>query len=196
MDDKQIQDDKARFVGIIKDNVTRDGINAVMAFLDNSDFYIAPASTQYHNACDGGLLNHSLNVYDCLVRLNDTFNLSFKPESMAISALFHDICKTNVYVKGTRNRKNALGQWEAVDIWEFKDSLPLGHGEKSVIMLQSMGLKLTKNELFTIRWHMAGFDNAVKGGERGMSSAYEQSPLAAALNMADMAATYLTEARV
>lgn len=191
----QLQTDKERFIEIAKTNITRDGIEAVMKYLDGSDFYTAPASTQFHNAFDGGLLNHSLNVYDSLLKINDAFNLNLKPESMAISALFHDICKTNVYVKGSRNRKNALGQWEAVTVWEFDDQFPLGHGEKSVIMLQSLGLKLTKNELYAIRWHMGGFDSSVKGGDRGQGKAYEQSPLAAALHLADMASTYLTEPR-
>ena len=60
--------DKEEFISIFKENITREGSDKLLDFLENrSDFFTAPASTRYHNAFEGGLLRHSLNVYHCLV---------------------------------------------------------------------------------------------------------------------------------
>ena len=195
MNEIDVGRNKQRFKEIVESEIQRDGIQNLMRWLETSDFYSAPASTQYHNACEGGLCDHSLGVYDALIQLNATFGLELKPESMAIAALFHDLCKVNVYVKTKRNQKNEYGRWEEVEGYKFDDQMPLGHGEKSVFILQNSFLKLTLAEMYAIRWHMGGFDNSVKGGERGQSSAYEKCPLAAALHLADMAATYFVEDR-
>ena len=61
--------DKEQFLDIYKTNITRDGADKLLDFLENkSDFFTAPASTRFHGACEGGLLRHSLNVYECLVQ--------------------------------------------------------------------------------------------------------------------------------
>lgn len=191
----EIEEMTLRFDDIARSKIFNDHLEDVLNFLHKRDFYTAPASTRFHGSCEGGLLAHSLNVYDNILKVDDAFNLNLDPSSMATAALFHDICKVNVYKPGTRNVKNAQGRWETVPTWEFDDNTPLGHGEKSVIMLQALGFSLTISEMYAIRWHMGGFDNAVRGGERAISKAYEICPLAVALQMADMAATYFNESK-
>lgn len=186
----------ARFKELLESVKTRGNVPRLMAWLDSCDFYTAPASTRYHNAISGGLVDHSLNVYDNLLAVNEAFNLKLDPDSMKLCALTHDICKANFYKPGFRNVKDdRTGKWERVESWDIDEKVPLGHGEKSVIILLTLGISLNTAEMYAIRWHMGGYDNAVKGGERGISSAYEKAPLAVALHMADLAATYLTEER-
>ena len=112
--------DKEEFISIFKENITREGSDKLLDFLENrSDFFTAPSSTRYHNAFEGGLLRHSLNVYHCLVaylerkRVKNEYGLSVSAETAAIVALLHDVCKVNFYRVGWRNVKNEqTGQWE------------------------------------------------------------------------------------
>lgn len=171
----------------------KENIESLIDYLENrTDYFSAPASTQFHGAYAGGLVDHSLAVYDNLVRLVELFQIEAKPESLIIIALLHDLCKTNFYKIGYRNRKNEAGQWEKVEVYEIDDKLPLGHSEKSIIMIQQF-IKLTKEETLAIRWHMGAFDDAVQGGYGGMkalSNAFHMCPLATAMHMADMATSY------
>ena len=191
-----LDDMKTRFQSICS-TIDRPGMDDLMAWLERSDFYTAPASTRFHGNYPGGLLEHSLNVYDCLtnlavVRCSD---LNIPKDSVAVAALFHDVTKANYYVASTRNVKDEItGVWRKEPCYKTEDKLPLGHGEKSVIILQSF-IKLTRDEIFAIRWHMDGFDSAVKGGDFGLSKAFELCPLAVMIHLADMEATYLIESR-
>lgn len=134
-------------------------------------------------------------MYQCLKQLCQQFNdVDISDESIAICGLFHDICKANTYKTGTRNVKDEeTGKWYSKEIYEVDEKFPIGHGEKSCIILQWFLGKLSPQELLSIRWHMGGFDNAVKGGDFSLSKAYESSKLAAMLHIADMEATYLME---
>ena len=133
---------KERFIDIYKRYIHREGSEILLEFLlsKNSDFFDAPASARFHGSYEGGLLDHSLNVYDCLKdylsrdRVKETYHLSYTEESIAIVALLHDLCKINCYKKGTRNVKEN-GQWIQVPTFEYNDTLPYGHGEKSVYMI-------------------------------------------------------------
>lgn len=190
---------KEEFVKIFKENVKRDGADAVLAWLEASDFFTAPASTRFHLAEEGGLVQHSLNV---LRNLNNESWLyakktgrQYSRETIAIVALLHDICKANFYKVGTKNVKSAQGTWEQVPYYEVDDTLPYGHGEKSVMMLMQLGFPLSTEEMMAIRWHMGAFDEAVKGGSYAMSKACEKYPLVVMLQAADMKATYLDEVR-
>jgi len=184
-----------RFINIFKTKIKRDGADKLLDFLMSSDFFTAPASARYHSAYEGGLLDHSLNVYDCLCAyLNrdyarEKFKLSYSDETIAIVSLLHDICKVNVYKPGFRNVKNEQGKWEQVPTFEFDDKLPYGHGEKSVYMISPF-IKLTREEAFAIRYHM-GFSNV--DDQRNVGKAFEMFPLAFALSTADMEATYYIE---
>ena len=184
-----------RFINIFKTKIKREGADKLLDFLSSSDFFTAPASARYHSAYEGGLLDHSLNVYDCLCAyLNrdyakEKFKLSYSDETIAIVSLLHDVCKVNVYKPGYRNVKNEQGKWEQVPTFEFDDKLPYGHGEKSVYMISPF-MKLTREEAFAIRYHM-GFSNV--DDQRNVGKAFEMFPLAFALSTADMEATYYIE---
>ena len=184
-----------RFINIFKTKIKREGADKLLDYLMSSDFFSAPASARYHSAYEGGLLDHSLNVYDCLCAylnrdyVREKFKLSYSEETIAIVSLLHDICKVNVYKPGYRNVKNEPGKWEQVPTFEFDDKLPYGHGEKSVYMITPF-MKLTREEAFAIRYHM-GFSNV--DDQRNVGKAFEMFPLAFALSTADMEATYYIE---
>lgn len=188
---------KERFIEIYKSKIKREGADKLLDFLlsRHSDFFTAPASTRYHLAYEGGLCEHTLNVYDCLCsylnsdRAKNTFGLTYSDESIAIVALLHDICKVNVYKPGTRNVKDEFGKWQTVPSYEFEDKIPYGHGEKSVYIISGY-MRLTREEAFAIRYHM-GFSGTEE--TRNVGAAFEMFPLAFALSTADMEATYFIE---
>ncbi len=190
-------DNKQRFIEIYNQYITRDGADKFLKYLlsDASDFFTAPASTRFHGAYEGGLVEHSLNVYDCLCgyleRLKATYGLEYEAESVALVSLLHDICKVNCYKVGSRNVKDDNGVWHKVPTYEFDDQLPYGHGEKSVYILSGY-LRLTREEAFAIRYHM-GFSGTED--TRLVGNALEQFPLAFALSVADMEATFLVEGK-
>lgn len=182
--------------------VNREGMENLIQFLLKSDFFTAPASTKFHLACEGGLARHSLNVYYRLISIitseKDMYGLdeaTFQRymESAPIIALLHDICKTGFYKPSTRNVKNEdTGKWEKVSCYVIDNQLPYGHGEKSVYMLSGF-ISLTREEALAIRWHMGGFDDAVRGGSFDLTAVYNNYPIAVMLNAADNMASYLDE---
>lgn len=188
---------KERFLQIYNENIHRDGADKLLDFLLNhSDFFTAPASTRYHSSFEGGLLVHSLNVYDCLKayldrdRVRDTYRLAPSGETIAIVSLLHDICKVNLYKVSYRNAKNdQTGQWEKVPFYSTDDTLPYGHGEKSVYMISGY-MRLSREEAMAIRWHMGFSDTEQKNL---VSNAFQRFPLALALSTADMESTYFLE---
>lgn len=189
---------KERFIELFKTYIQRDGSEKLLNYLlsDGCDFFTAPASTRFHGSYAGGLVEHSLNVYDCLKsylesdRAKNTFHLSYSDESIAIVALLHDICKINCYKPGFRNVK-VNGKWEQVETFEYEDKLPYGHGEKSVYIITGY-MRLTREEAFAIRYHM-GFSGCEE--TRNVGAAFEMYPLAFALSTADMEATYFIEGK-
>ena len=173
----------------------REGMSDLLKFINDSDFYSAPASSRVHGAHQGGLLEHSLQVYNELQeisRAHSSLREFIRPvSSLTIVALLHDNCKVNSYKLDVRNVKNN-GVWEQVPYYTIDDKLPLGHGEKSVMILQQY-IELTTNEIYAIRWHMGGFDDAAKSYAGGLqlSAALDKCPLLVMLHMADLAAVYL-----
>lgn len=189
-----------KFIEIFKTNIKREGADKLLEFIcsPSSDFFTAPASARYHSAYEGGLCEHSINVYECLKAYLDRdvartkYNLNYSDESIAIVALLHDLCKMNIYKVSYRNAKNEQGVWEKVPYYEFDDALPYGHGEKSVYMITPF-MKLSREEAFAIRYHM-GFSNVENQmATNNVSKAFEMYPLAFALSTADMEATYYLE---
>lgn len=180
-------DNKERFITLCK-SIQRDGIDDLMKWLETGDFFTAPASSRFHGAYVGGLLQHSLNVYDELKRILDAYpEIKCSEESAVICALFHDFCKINFYTTEKRNRKNEAGQWESYDAYKIDEKFCFGgHGSKSVFLIQHF-IKLTPEEAVAINCHMSAFDNANVG------NSYEQFPFAWALSMADQAACYILE---
>lgn len=191
---KPSQNTKAQFYAIFKGLVMRKGGGEFLEWLESSsDFFTAPASTRFHAAYECGLLEHSLNVYSDLVHLVSAYGLNdaYSGETLAIVGLLHDVCKVNYYQVDAKNVKRN-GVWVQEPYYTVKDSYPVGHGEKSVIMLQEF-MKLTRDEIFAIRAHMGAFDSSFKGGDSSVTKIFEECPLALLTHFADMAATYITE---
>lgn len=190
---------KDKFVEIYKENISRPGSERLLDYLlsDSSDFFTAPASTRYHGAYEGGLCEHSINVYECMKnylereRVKELYNLEYSDETIAIVALLHDLCKVNLYRTSYRNAKNEMGDWEKVPYFEYHDTLPYGHGEKSVYIVSGF-MRLTREEAFAIRWHM-GFSG--EENKNTIGKALEMYPLALAAHIADMEATFLIEGK-
>ena len=188
------------FIQIYQEHIHRRGADQLLAWLqsDASDFFTAPSSTRYHGSYEGGLVEHSLNVYHCLVdylarpRTKELYGMDYSDETVALVALMHDICKVNFYVVDYRNAKNEQGVWEKVSYYTIRDEMPYGHGEKSVFLIERF-LRLKPSEAVAIRWHMGGFDEAARGGSFAISQAYERYPLAVKLHLADVYSTYLKE---
>lgn len=180
------------FEDIYKTNISRNGSAELLAWLQTTDFFTAPASTKFHCACLGGLVQHSVSVYH--VMREKHFNPEEdSEESFAICALLHDVCKAQFYKKGMRNFKNEeTGQWEKRPYYSIEDSYPYGHGEKSVFLIERF-MRLKTSEAIAIRWHMGGFDDAVKGGSFSISQAFEKYPIAVKLHLSDLESTYLRE---
>ena len=188
---------KERFIEIFTQNITREGSDKLLDFLLNgSDFFTAPASTRYHGAHEGGLVEHSLNVYDCLKdmmeRLNERYGIEYPEESIAIAGLLHDICKVNFYKTSYRNVKDETGRWQSVPYYTIEDTLPYGHGEKSAYIVSAY-IRLTRDEAFAIRYHM-GFSGTEDTNNVGR--ALEMFPLAYAVCCADMEAAFLMEGKL
>ena len=190
---------REEFIAAYQENITRRGSERLLEWLDSdaSDFFTAPSSTRFHGAHEGGLVEHSLNVYECLKdylsrpRTKELYNMDYTDETIAITALLHDICKVNFYAVDYRNAKNELGVWEKVPYYTIRDQMPYGHGEKSVYMIQGF-MRLTREEAFAIRYHMGFSGNEDKNS---VGRALEMFPLALAVSVADMEASYYLEDR-
>lgn len=187
------------FTQIYKEFIHREGADKFLEYLESksSDFFAAPASTRYHGSYAGGLVEHSINVYKCLKaylereRVKDVYGISYSDETIALVSLLHDVCKINCYKAGTRNVKDDNGVWQKVPTFNFDDQLPYGHGEKSVYIISGF-MRLSREEAFAIRFHM-GFSGIEDKGTIG--KVFEMFPLAFALSVADMEATYFLEGK-
>ena len=195
------RDPKADFLTIYKD-IRRPGADKLLAWLESTDFFTAPAGAKHHGARAGGLVVHSLNVWNRLreITLRDTIDgkaiLDLTPETsetVAILALLHDVCKVGVYHTETKRRRNPdTGTWEDYQAYTFRDPFPLGHGEKSLYLITKY-MALTEEEALAIRWHMGAFDDAVKGGSRALDAAMDVTPWVWRLHEADMCAAHIDE---
>lgn len=176
---------KEKFLEVVNEYITRDGIEDVMNWLNAGDFFTAPASTKYHESFEGGLALHSLNVFHHLVQLNDHYRTGYSMESMAIAALFHDVCKIGCYKTSMRNVKDEVtGVWSKQPYYTFNEDFKFGgHGSKSVYLLSNF-LKLTPEEAVAINCHMG-----VENGKWEVFNAHRAYPLAFLLHTADMAST-------
>lgn len=175
------------FKNIVANAIHRDGIDDLMAWIGSTDFYSAPSSTRYHGAEPGGLVAHSIAVYNRLKAKQEEED----DETIAIAALFHDLCKCNFYKPSFRNVKNdATGKWERVPCYEIDErSIPLGHGEKSIFIIMNF-MKLTDDEACAIRWHM-GFSAVEQQFEKpSMTKAMQMYKLVLKLQTADQEASF------
>ena len=182
----------------------REGIEVVLTKLyKEHGFFQAPASSAFHLNEEGGLVQHSINVYECAMKIRDMV-VAQKPElaerltddSIAIAGLLHDVCKSDVYQLKEKFRKDANGRWETYTGYDVDYSrFPMGHGEKSVIMLLQMGLDLTDDEMMAIRWHMSAWDLPFQSNEEksSLNAAREKCPLLTVIQAADGIASGILE---
>ena len=191
---------KEEVINIYKENIKRQGADNLLDYLINkSDFFTAPSSTRFHGSYEGGLVQHSVNVYHCLKdylsrpRAKELYKMDYSEETIAIVSLLHDLCKVNFYSVDYRNAKNDDGVWEKIPYYTINDTMPYGHGEKSVYIISGYlygDSRLTREEAFAIRYHMGFSGNEDKNS---IGKALEMYPLAFALSVADMEASYYLE---
>ena len=187
---------KEEFIQLFNDNIKREGAKEFLKFLEQTDFFVAPASTKYHSAYEGGLCEHSIKVYKRLLRLiqseyGEKFEEKISHESIAICGLLHDICKLNTYKTQMRNVKEN-NMWVQKPFYTVDDTVPYGHGEKSVYMISGF-MRLSREEAMMINWHMGPYDLRVKGGSFALSDVFYMFPNAMLMYLADMQAAYLDE---
>ena len=193
---------KETFISLLK-STNRQGVDGCIQELENLGFFTAPASTVFHLNNEGGLVEHSLNVCKVALKVRETmieFDSSLEnklpKDSVIIAALLHDICKADIYKKTIKRQRTASGQWIDAEVYEVDYSnLPLGHGEKSVIMALQSGLKLTKDEILAIRWHMHAWELPFQSYEAKscLNKAKEITPLLTLIQTSDGLAAGLLE---
>lgn len=190
-----IEENKQEFLEIFYDNVEREGAEELLAYLEKTDFFTAPASGRRHLNVEGGLCQHSLNVYKRYIKLleseyGENWQEKISAESVAIIGLLHDICKVNTYTVDMRNVK-VDGQWVQKPYFKYFDPLPYGHGEKSVYMISGF-MRLTREEALAINWHMGAFDSRAQNSSI-LQDVFYRYPTAFLFHVADYMATYLDE---
>ena len=195
---RTVEEIKKEFISIYNENIKREGSKELLEYLEKSDFFVAPASTVFHSAYEGGLCEHSLKVYYRFLKAikneyGENWEEKFSKETITICALLHDLCKIDVFKIEMRNKK-VDGNWVQVPVYTIEDNLPYGHGEKSVYIISGF-MRLTREEAMVINWHMGGFDHRVRGGSYSLSDAYYKFPLAVIFHTCDTLASYLDEER-
>ncbi len=187
---------KEEFIEIFKSNIQRQGSENLLNYLESSDFFVAPASSKFHSNFEGGLCEHSIKAYKRFTRnLENEFGENWQEklslESATIIGLLHDVCKIDFYKTDFRNVK-VDGQWVQKPYFTVSDSLPYGHGEKSVYIISGF-IKLTREEAMAINWHMGAMDDRIKGGSYSLSPAFYTFPTSLIFHLSDMQATFLDE---
>ena len=195
---------KQQFLQLLR-STNRLGIENVIKWLEDSDFFEAPASTVFHGNYAGGLLEHSLNVaimahdvHEMLCKRKPELAEQVTRDNLIIAALLHDICKANIYQTVTKYRKDAQNNWETYETYTTDYSeFPVGHGEKSVIRLLQLGLQLTDDEILAIRWHMTAWELPFQSGEAKayLNAAKDKCPLLTIIQTADGLASAILETK-
>lgn len=194
--ERNIDANYLKFVKYLKAYVKRDGIENLIRYIESSDMRVAPASTKYHNSFDGGLVEHSLNVFNRLIKLIQMEygnEIPYSKETIAIVGLLHDISKVNFYDKKLRNVKNdETGQWEQVPFYAVKDSkLVFGTHEENSLYILRRFFNLTYDEEIAIMYHMG--TSVDSESQNRVYNAYNESTLAVLLHMADIASMTIDE---
>lgn len=183
----------------LKAYIKRDGIDNFIKWLDTTDAIKAPASTKYHLSEPGGLIQHSLNVFNRLIRLiNEEYgdNCPYSKETIAFVSLFHDVSKINFYEVYLRNVKNDRGQWEQVPTYSVREEdnrLVFGIHEENSVYILNQFFKMSYEEALAIRWHGGCGTSNDPSSQGKMMEAYKVSTLALLLHIADMQATCIDE---
>ena len=197
-----INENKEEFVKLLK-STGREGVDDVIEELERLGFFSAPASAGHHLNVEGGLVQQSLNtckaafaIWEGMKALEPSLDTEVKKESIIISALLHDVCKADIYKRSVKKRKNKLGQWEDCEGYKvsYKD-FPMGHGEKSLVVILLSGLELYDDEMLAIRWHMGAWGLNQNSFEdvRNYDTAQKEYPLVAIIHAADVMAANVME---
>ncbi|MBP5342673.1 HD domain-containing protein [bacterium] len=186
---------KDEFIKIYREYIKRDGADKLLEYLQSTDFFTAPASSRFHNDFEGGLCDHSINVYYRLKKLidnEDRLYNKYSDETIAIIGLLHDLCKINFYVKDYK-KVNEGGVWITKPYYKISEVYPFGHGEKSVYIINKF-IKLTDIEALAINWHMGPYDQRVKGqNPQSLEQALHIDDIVLLTYIADTMSTYLDE---
>ncbi len=197
-----ITEKKEEFIELLR-STEREGVDDVIEELERIGFFVAPASAGHHLNTEGGLLLHSLNtchaalaIWESMKALEPSLNNEVKRESIIISALLHDVCKSDIYKRSVKKRKNALGQWEDTEGYKVTyKKFPMGHGEKSLVVVLLSGMELYDDEMLAIRWHMGAWGVNQNSFEdvRNFDTAQKLYPLVAIIHAADCMAANVME---
>ena len=197
-----IQKIKDYFIELLR-STERDGVDSVIEELEEAGFFTAPASAGHHLNTEGGLAQHSVNtcraalvVWEGMKTLEPTLEKEVGRDSVIIASLLHDVCKTDIYVRSVKRRKNALGMWEDSEGYKVSyKNFPMGHGEKSVILLLCYGLEMTDAEMLAIRWHMGAWGVNMNSfeDERCYDTSQKLYPLVPIVQTADHLAASIME---
>lgn len=181
----------------------REGVEGVIEDLEEQGFFTAPASAGHHLNTEGGLVEHSLNtakaalaVWEGMKQLDATLETEVTRDSVIIASLLHDVCKSDIYFRSIKKRKNRLGQWEDCEGYKVSyKNFPMGHGEKSVILVLLSGLELTDAEMLAMRWHMGAWGVNMTSFEdmRNYDTAKTLYPLVSIVQAGDSLAASILE---
>ena len=199
MDRKEM---KEEFLNLLR-STEREGIEDLIEALEEMGFFTSPASANHHLNVEGGLLEHSLNtckaamaIYEGLKPLDPSMEKEVRRDSIILSSLLHDVCKSDIYKRSVKKRKNNVGQWEDVEGYSVSyKNFPMGHGEKSVILLLCNGLSLYDDEMLAIRWHMGAWGINMNSFEdqRCYDTSRKLYPLVSIIQAADGLAASILE---
>lgn len=197
-----IQKNKEEFISLLK-STERPGMDDVIKDLEELGFFEAPASAGHHLNVAGGLVEHSLNtckaalvVYEGLQKIEPYLEREVKRESIIIASLLHDVCKSDIYKRSVKRRKTSFGTWEDAEGYKLTyKNFPMGHGEKSLVMLLCSGLELYDDEMLAIRWHMGAWGINMNSYEeqRNYDAARTLYPLVSIIQTADGLAASIME---
>lgn len=193
---------KKEFITLLK-STERDGVDDVIEELQELGFFDAPASSSFHLNYDGGLVEHSLNVCRValgirqqMIAMNKNMAEYLPEDSVIIASLLHDVCKADIYKKVTKKKKDKFGMIQTKQGFKLDyTNFPLGHGEKSVIVLLRAGLAMSDYEIMAIRWHMAAWDLPFQSADikENLNKARDICPLCAVIQTADTLASSILE---
>lgn len=190
-----IEGNKTEYLSLLQQVLDPLEFDMFKDWLEKGDFFTAPASTKYHLHIEGGLCQHSLNVYSCLKKLIADWNLDYSDTSVILVSLLHDICKVNTYEKSSRRippERSGTGKWETEEIYVKNDEYHLGHASKSLYIVQRF-IGLTMEEIEAIHGHMGSTDLSTMFNSFDLNKLFESNSLAVCLHLADMQASYLME---
>lgn len=193
---------KEEFIELLR-STSREGVEDLLVALEDMGFFTAPASSNHHLNVEGGLVEHSLNtckaalmVWEGMIGLEPGLAKEVERESVIIASLLHDVCKSDIYFRTVKKRKTVLGTWEDCEGYKVSyKNFPMGHGEKSVILLLCNGIALTDDEMLAIRWHMGAWGLNMNSYEdqRCFDTSQKLYPLVTIVQTADKLAANIME---